>query len=432
MLPLSRNSGGADGRASSGVLGRAAWAAVVALVLVALGCRPPGQATPTPTVAPTATPPPTPSPTPEPTATPTPEPTPLPTATPVPLARLEVHLWNGSAEIHLDGTTVEPGVAVEVEPGPHPVAALVNGEVAVIQDVELEPDDAARLDFTLPVPLPPLAIVVENSPEARPHSGLTRADVVYETLAEGGISRFLALYLSGDAATVGPVRSLRHYFAFIAAEYGADLVHIGSSPQGFAWRDVLGLGKLDESAGDPGVWRNRARLAPHNAFTDTAADRAHLAARGWQQGNGWGPLRFGPTSPEGGQPAESLSITFLPWQYGVRYTWDPAAERYRRFMAGAPHRDAETGEQISPASVVVQFADIAPIPGDTAGRVNVGLDDSSGPLLVYSQGVVREGTWHKGAPQDPTRWLDADGRRVVLPPGPVWVEIVPNTARVGD
>jgi hypothetical protein len=361
-----------------------------------------------------------------------PTPTPLPTPTPVPLAQLEVHLWNGSAEIHLDGATVEAGQAVEVEPGPHQVAALVDGEVALIQDVDLEPAGAARIDLTLPAPLPPLAVVVENSPEARPHSGLTRADVVYETLAEGGISRFLALYLTGDAATVGPVRSLRHYFVFIAAEYGADLIHIGSSPQGFAWRDALDLGKLDESAGEPGVWRSRARFAPHNAFTDTAVARVHLAGRGRQQGAGWGPLRFGPSSPEGGLPAESLSIRFLPWQYRVHYLWDPAAERYRRFMAGVPHLDADTGEQISPASVVVQFTDIAPIPGDTAGRVNVGLDDSGGLLLVYSQGVMREGTWHKGAPQDPTRWLDADGQHVVLPPGPVWVEIVPLGAGVGD
>ena len=59
--------------------------------------------------------------------------------------------------------------------------------------------------------------------------------------------------------TVGPVRSLRHYFAFLAGDYGADVVHIGASPEGFAWRDAMNLGHLDESAGDPGIWRVRTR-----------------------------------------------------------------------------------------------------------------------------------------------------------------------------
>ena len=91
---------------------------------------------------------------------------------------------------------------------------------------------------------------------------------------------------------VGPVRSLRHYFAFMAADYGADVVHIGASPEGFAWRDAMNMGHLDESAGDPGVWRIRSRPPPHNAYTDTAADRGLLLQRGRQRNRVWGPLRF--------------------------------------------------------------------------------------------------------------------------------------------
>src|SRR5216683_8017562 len=73
-----------------------------------------------------------------------------------------------------------------------------------------------KVDLVVPPPHASLAIMVENQADARPQSGLTNADVVYEALAEGGITRFIALYLSGDAPVVGPVRSLRHYFAFMA------------------------------------------------------------------------------------------------------------------------------------------------------------------------------------------------------------------------
>src|SRR4051794_13939268 len=102
-----------------------------------------------------------------------------------------------------------------------------------------------------PPPLASLAVMIENQADARPQTGLTRADVVYEALAEGGISRFVALFLTQDADVVGPVRSLRHYFAFLAADYGADMIHIGASPEGFAWRDAMNMGYLDESKGDP-------------------------------------------------------------------------------------------------------------------------------------------------------------------------------------
>jgi hypothetical protein len=99
-------------------------------------------------------------------------------------------------------------------------------------------------------------------------------------------------------------------------------------------------------------------------------------------------------------------------------------------MNNVPHTDAETGEQIAPASIVVQFASIEPIPRDDKLRVDIDLVGSSGPLLVFSGGSQREGTWSKAAPREPTRWFDGQGQPVVLPPGRVWVEIVPQAAAV--
>ena len=358
-----------------------------------------------------------------PTAPPTATPEPAaPTATPVPdTVTLDIRLWNGSAEVQLDGASVETGLHA-VPRGAHQAAALVDGEVVALADAD---DDGGAVDLFVPPPLASLAIMIENQADARPQTGLTSADVVYEALAEGGITRFIAVYLTGNTPVVGPVRSLRHYFAFMAADYGADVVHIGASPEGFAWRDAMNMGYLDESAGDPGVWRVATRRPPHNAYTDTAADRRFLRARARQNNRSWGPLRFAEDLQPDGAPAGRVDVRFRPWPYLVTWQWDAASGRYRRSMEGAPHRDAASGEQIAVASVVCQYAYVWAIPGDEKLRLDVNLVGGNGDLVVFSGGTRRTGTWSKDAPRSSTVWRDASGAPLVLPPGPVWVEVMP-------
>jgi hypothetical protein len=334
---------------------------------------------------------------------------------------LDVRLWNGEAEVQLDGRTIAPG-HFSVSPGVHQVAALVDGDVAAIADV---PPNGGTVDLIVPPSNAGLAIMIENQADARPQSGLGNADVVYEALAEGGITRFIAVYLSADAPVVGPVRSLRHYFAFMAGDYGADVVHIGASPEGFAWRDAMNMGHLDESAGDPGLWRVRTRPAPHNAYTSTAADREYLVQVGRQRNRLWGPLLFDVNAPRGEEVADQVTLGFLPWSYRVDYEWDAAQGRYLRSMDGSAHIDAATGDQIAPATVVVQFAEVNRIPNDAKLRLDVNLVGGSGQLVVFSGGTRRQGTWSKSAPRSASMWLDEQGRPLVIPPGPVWVEIVP-------
>ena len=360
------------------------------------------------------------APTPSPRAA-TPAPAPQPSSTPTGQIALDIRLWNGTAEVQLDGRTVAPG-QVMADPGPHQAAALVNGDVEALADT---PPDGGMVDLVVPPPLASLAIMVENQADARPQTGLTQADVVYEALAEGGITRFIAMYLSGDAPVVGPVRSLRHYFAFLAADYGADVVHVGASPEGYAWRDAMNMGHLDETRAEPGVWRVASRRAPHNAYTDTAADRGFLQDRGRQQTRSWGPLLFADTPPRGGAAAENIELHFGPWAYQVDYAWDASTGRYLRSMEGDPHLDADSGDQIAPVSVVIQFTEVDPIPNDPKLRLDVNLVGATGQLLVFSNGTVREGTWSKEAPAAPSVWLDDAGNWLVLPYGPIWVEVMP-------
>ena len=136
----------------------------------------------------------------------TPEPTPAPSDQ----VALDVRLWNGSAEVQIDGRSVQPGQMM-VPRGQHQLAALVDGDVVALADA---PEGGGVVDLVVPPLQAALAIMVENQADARPQTGLPQADVVYECLAEGGITRFISMYLSSDAPVVGPVRSLRHYFAW--------------------------------------------------------------------------------------------------------------------------------------------------------------------------------------------------------------------------
>ena len=135
----------------------------------------------------------------------------------------------------------------------------------------------------------PFAVMIDNIAEARPHSGLGEADVVYEAPAEGGIPRLMPVYLRAGhtASRIGPVRSARHYFVYLANEFRAPMVHIGSSPQGFDALASTGLAHVDEQRGDATFVRDRARRAPHNAFVSTDSIRQVLRQRG-------GPIRASP------------------------------------------------------------------------------------------------------------------------------------------
>jgi hypothetical protein len=331
-------------------------------------------------------------------------------------------VWNGTADVELDGQPVALG-QISVGAGPHYLEALVDQQVVAWSDA---PPLGGQVDLVVPPLLPSLAVVIENHEDARPQTGLTRADVVYEALAEGGITRFIALYLTRDARVVGPVRSLRHYLAFMAAEYGADVVHVGASPEGYAWRDAMHMGHLDETFGDPGFMRVQSRQAPHNAYTDTSTDRALLRQRGWQRDHSWGPLLMSDSAPRGQLVAEHVGLRFRPWPYRVDYLWDASRDCYLRSMDGVPHRDAASGEQVAPASVVIQFAQVDPIPNDPKERLDFNLVGGGGKLVVLSGGRRRDGNWIKTDATSPSIWLDVGGDPIVLPPGPVWIEVVPE------
>ncbi|HEX9015910.1 MAG TPA: DUF3048 domain-containing protein, partial [Chloroflexota bacterium] len=226
----------------------------------------------------------------------------------------------------------------DVQPSPPTAAATVVPTARPTPGVKLSierlPEPTPRpLPTTVPTAIPtpeppkpafPVAVMVENSPDARPQSGLARADVLYEAPVEGGISRFMAVFVNGVADNIGPVRSARHYFVYLAAEYNASLVHIGSSPQGYEALDATGLVDLDETYGDPGFWRIKGRAAPHNSYTSLEVIRDALAKVRKVEPGGVAGFKFlGSASPAPrGEPAPEVKIDY-PGGDHLRYVYSP-------------------------------------------------------------------------------------------------------------
>lgn len=267
---------------------------------------------------------------------------------------------------------------------------------------------------------PLTAVMIENHPAARPQSGLLQADLVYECQAEGGITRFMALYHSRPAEVIGPVRSARTYFVQWAKEWGAAYAHCGGSNDGLATIRRLGLIDLDEMSGSA-FWRDKTRSSPHNLYSKTAnlterigtRKTAEPAAR-WQFGD-WAA-----------QPAKGLTIDY-GHKYKVTYTYTDHA--YSRSMNGTPHVDRETRTNIAPANIIVQFVKSKVV--DSEGRLEI-TTISSGKAILLTAGTYSEGTWSKADEKSPTLFRTADGKELTLAPGQTWIQVVPTTATVTE
>lgn len=268
-----------------------------------------------------------------------------------------------------------------------------------------------------------VAVVVDNADRARPQSGLSRADVVYEALVEGGITRFLAVYLADEAPVVGPVRSARHYFVRWATEYGAPLIHVSASPQGYAALAATRLPDLDARA----TWRSRDRPAPHNAYTSIAQAQEALGRR---PVGSFGGLRFkvDPSAHEG-QPARQAVIPYHASSYTVGWTYDPDWNEYVRTVDRSPHVDRETAEPLRAANVLVLWMNSWLIGDDPYGRLDF-VQTGRGRLLALFDGIRIEGSWTRGSLSGVTEYWDEAGNPLALNPGPTWIQIVPPNVQV--
>ncbi len=275
--------------------------------------------------------------------------------------------------------------------------------------------------------LRPIAVMVENHPDARPQSGLSQADIVYEALAEGGITRFMAIYQSKEAKEIGPVRSAREYYAQIANEWGAVYAHVGGSNEVIAQIKAGKYKNLDDANeyyNFDFFPRKKNKPEPHHIFTSTEKLRDLIGFHKYSNTANYLPLQFKEDSPLATSTATKISIDFSRAGYEVGWNYDSALNSYKRLQYFEPHMDAENKSQIIAKNVVVQLVKVTPVPNDRLLSVDVDLN-SGGRAIIFQDGKVVEGTWEK-MNDGKTRYYDKSSQEIKFNPGPVWVELVPN------
>jgi len=282
----------------------------------------------------------------------------------------------------------------------------------------------------------PIAVALDNFPfGARPQMGMDRADLVYELLVEGGITRFLAIFHRHEAEWIEPVRSARTPMLYIARELGAVLGHIGAaSVAGPADADSQfnwwGVHHFDGDLSKEPFWRNRRRYAPHNAVTSTFELRGHALGLGWSGPSDLSPWLYreeGEEESEPHEPATALGYGFslvFPAQGLMNASWayDAESARYYRRMASAPHIDGLSGEQLTARNVVIQV-----VPAWVGSRQGHVLYDlvGEGPAYVFRDGHIFEAVWSKRWREDRTRYWHPSGEELRFNRGNTWVALVP-------
>ena len=311
----------------------------------------------------------------------------------------------------------------------------------------------------------PMGVMIENSTEARPQSGLSSADIVYEAVAEGGITRFMGVYYCGIAenTSFAPVRSARTYFLDWISEYGPNplYVHVGGANcsadasgtcttparaqsleqiEKYGWGGSSGNDLNQFRISFPTCYRNPDRLnhpvATEHQMVCESSKLYDIASKdGWnfedENNVAWNEDYVSWKFADDAQPGDRGIVDTIEFGFWERYStfnvlweYDVNTNSYKRFNGGKAHTDLESGEQLSAKNVVVQFTDETSL-NDIHKHI---LYDtiSSGDVLIFQNGDVVKGSWKKASRTARTKFFDQKGKEISFVRGTIWIEIVPT------
>lgn len=265
-------------------------------------------------------------------------------------------------------------------------------------------------------------IMIENSPDARPQSGIKQAGIVYEAIAEGGITRFLALYQEAKPQLIGPVRSVRMYYVDWVAPYNASVAHIGGSAAALAEVRNGSYRDIDQFFNAPYYWRASDRYAPHNVYTSFEKLDALNATKGYNESSftAW-PRQDGKAAET--PDATTIAINFSGPLFNTAYAYDAASNTYARSVGGAASTDREEG-QIAP-NVVIAMKVAMSLVFEDGSRQSIETT-GSGEAIVFQNGTAQAVTWKKASRADSIHFIDSEGKELTLNRGQTWIAAVPN------
>jgi hypothetical protein len=278
-----------------------------------------------------------------------------------------------------------------------------------------------------------VAVKIDNAPLARPQLGLSATDVVYEQLAEGGLTRFLAFFLQESPEKVGPVRSSRLTDIYLGEEWDFLFAYAGAGRTttrllAEALVPAFKAPELGERIEGTPYSRDNSRPVPHNLFVKIdgirqAASSDPILSKEVEIR----PFPF--AEPPATGPLRTINMPYIP-DAAVRWAYDEASNTWKRNMAGRPHVDAMNNQQIGVENVVIQYAEIFTaqnVEPDAAGNpVLDAILRGENKLRVFHSGQMFEGTWLKEHDRAKTQYRNADGKPMPFRPGKVWFHIVPQ------
>lgn len=283
----------------------------------------------------------------------------------------------------------------------------------------------------------PAAVKISNSPIVRPQSGLSKADIVVEHLAEGGITRFTAIYHSEAADRIGSIRSARLIDLEIPALLKSFLVYSGASGEVSRLLESSDLAAylLSDERKDPGFYRLAipGRAYEHTLYTDTQLLWQVAQEQGWDRSPEYRGWIWSDEPPEDVEPARVIEIPYSDEYSDVRYEYDPAAGVYQRWILDEPHVEELTGEQLATPNVAVLYVNhvdtliVEDVLGSTGQEIQLW---GRGRMQLFRDGVVKEGIWLRPNRQDPLLFVDGNYEPIPLKPGKLWIQLVPLDAKV--
>lgn len=273
---------------------------------------------------------------------------------------------------------------------------------------------------------PVVGVMISNSTGARPQSGLNKADLVFEAIAEGGITRYFALFHDNKAETIGPVRSLRPYFIDWARTFDAAVAHVGGSPQALSLaKTELKNKDIDEFRYGRSVFeRISSRPAPHNTYT--SFDKLLRATK--DLGNKTNDINPFPRTD--GEPAEKknatrIRIPYSTSSYNTEWRYNIENNSYQRFLAGQKHVDAASGNQVEFDVVIVLKSQYS---SNRTPSVTYSVIDTvgTGEAYIFQNGTVIDGTWTKKSKTGQYTFKNNSGQEVAINRGSIWFAVQPT------
>jgi hypothetical protein len=290
---------------------------------------------------------------------------------------------------------------------------------------ETKPSPITGVDVPSDIALrPTTAIMIENSVDARPQSGLYDADMVVEAVAEGGITRFVALFQSGQPKEIGPIRSARPYYVQIAKTFDAAFVHAGGSPDSLALINDIGVKDMSAFEENGTYIRSDKRAAPHNLYSSMSKLDTRRNDLGFKSST------FTPYSHKNDTPqtptASTINFTISSEDFNPTFSYVASSNNYRRSEGGAAHIDAanEAG-QLSPKVIIGLITTKG-----TQDQYSTYRLTGTGDIVVFQDGIMSEGTWTKDKDDSQFVFKDKNGLPMNFNKGQIWMTLLGSTSNI--